>query len=436
MKPVPTLRLAVLAAALSGAVFVMPLRMPLALLAVNGVLLVLAAIDWALTPRVGSLEVERSMPSVVQLDATGEISWRVRNPTGRRLIVRLADELAPSLRAADRRARLVLPPRATIGASTTIQPSRRGRFRPSTITLRVDGPFGLAARQGEIDQPALLRVHPRYRSREEAERRINQARLLEVGLRSSRGRGGGTEFDALREYGVDDEIRHVDWSATARSGRAIVRTYRAEENQVVLCLVDAGRTMAARVADVPRLEHAMDAAMMLTHVASRLGDRAGMLAFDSEVQAVVAPRTGAPQLGRVTEALYDLEPRLVESDYRGAFAATLARFHRRALLVVLTELAEQAVTETLIPALPLVARDHIVVVAGVTDPQVKRWAESMPGDAATAYRKAAAVAALEERRRVVARLRGLGATVVDAPPGDLAPQLADTYLKVKGTGRL
>jgi len=134
--------------------------------------------------------------------------------------------------------------------------------------------------------------------------------------------------------------------------------------------------------------------------------------------------------------MYDLQARLVESDYRDAFAQTLGRFRRRALLVVLTELAPQAVTETLLPALPLVVRDHLVLIAGVRDPAVQRWASATPADASGAYRKAAAVAALEERRRVVARLRGLGATVVDAVPGRLGPELTDAYLRAKATGRL
>jgi uncharacterized protein (DUF58 family) len=180
----------------------------------------------------------------------------------------------------------------------------------------------------------------------------------------------------------------------------------------------------------------MDAVMMLTAVATRLGDRAGMVAFDSEVRAVVAAGHARDQLSRVTEAMYSLEPELVESDYRGAFATTLSRFRRRTMIVVLTELAEQAVTQSLVPALPLIARDHLMVVASVTDPEVRQWAASSPLEAGAAYRKAAATAALAERRRTVARLRGLGAVVVDALPGRLAPDLADTYLRVKATGRL
>jgi uncharacterized protein (DUF58 family) len=463
--PVPTWRLAAAAAAGSLAVLLLPLAPPAGLWLVNGALLLAAAADWWLAVRPEALEVERELPGIVPLDARGRVAWRVANPgprgpgphgaasAGRRggagrpvgvarwasargTRVRLADELAPSLAATTRRARLLVPPRGAASAATAIRPRRRGRFTPTELVLRVEGPLGLVARQGRRSLPGLLRVYPRFDSRDEAELRVNKARILEVGLRSAQGRGGGTEFDSLREYGVDDEFRRIDWAATARSRRPIVRTYRAERNQTVLLLLDAGRTMAGRVAEVPRLDHAMDAVMMLTALATRLGDRAGLVAFDREVRAVVAPGHARDQLSRVTEAMYQLEPMLAESDYRGAFAQTLARFRRRAMLVVLTELAEQAVTETLLPALPLIARDHLVVVASVADPEVRGWARSTPVEPAAAYRKAAAVAALDDRRRTVARLRGLGAVVVDAPPGRLAPELADAYLRVKATGRL
>jgi uncharacterized protein (DUF58 family) len=180
----------------------------------------------------------------------------------------------------------------------------------------------------------------------------------------------------------------------------------------------------------------MDAVLMLTAVSTRLGDRAGLVAFADEVRGVVPPGHTRAQLTRVTEVMYDLQPRLVESDYRGAFAHTLGHFRRRALLVVLTELIPAAVEETLLPALPLVLRNHLVLVAGVRDPAVDRWAQAVPTEARTAYRKAAAVQALEERRRIVQRMRGMGATVIDAVPGRLSPQLADAYLNVKATGRL
>jgi uncharacterized protein (DUF58 family) len=442
--PVPTWRLVAGAAVGSLVVLVLPVPPPAGLWMVNGVLLVAAVVDWLLAVPPGELRVERELPGIVPLRAEARVVWRISHQgdpgrwrlPGRGMRVRLADELAPSLGATTRRARVVVPPRGRAVAATTVRPRRRGRFTPTEVVLRVEGPLGLAASQGRRRLPGVLRVYPPFDSRDEAELRVNKARILEVGLRSAQGRGGGTEFDSLREYGVDDEFRRIDWAATARSGKPIVRTYRAERNQTVLLLLDGGRTMAGRVAEVPRLDHAMDAVMMLTSLATRLGDRAGLVAFDREVRAVVAPGHARDQLSRVTEAMYQLEPLLVESDYRGAFAETLARFRRRAMLVVLTELAEQAVAETLLPALPLIARDHLVVVASVADPEVRGWALATPAEPGAAYRKAAAVATLADRRRTVARLRGLGAVVVDAPPGRLAPDLADAYLRVKATGRL
>jgi uncharacterized protein (DUF58 family) len=440
--PVLTWRLVGAAAAGSVLVLLLPLRTPWGLLAVDGALLLAALADWLLATRPAELEVERKLPGIVPLGAQARIEWTVAHRrdaprrTGRSLRVRLADELAPSLAAATRRARVALAPGGRASAATTIRPERRGRFTPTEIVVRVEGPLGLVARQRRRRLEGVLRVYPPFHSRDEAELRINRARILEVGLRSAQGRGGGTEFDSLREYGVDDEFRRMDWAATARANKPIVRTYRAERNQTVLLLLDAGRTMAGLVAGVPRLEHAMDAVMMLTAMATRLGDRAGMVAFDAEVRAMVGAGHARDQLSRVTEAMYSLEPKLVESDYRGAFAATLSRFRRRTMLVVLTELAEQAVTQSLVPALPLIARDHLMMVASVTDPEVSQWATSSPLEAGAAYRKAAATAALADRRRTVARLRGLGAVVVDAPPRRLAPDLADAYLKVKATGRL
>src|SRR6266540_4219449 len=301
--PVLTWRLAAAAAAASGLVLLLPVPAPWGLLAVDGALLLAALVDWLLAARPAELEVVRELPGIVSLGTQARIAWTVAyrrdaaRRTGRPLRVRLADELAPSLRAATRRARVVLVPGGRASAATSIRPERRGRFTPGEMVVRVDGPLGLVARQGRRRLEGVLRVYPPFHSRDEAELRINKARILEVGLRSAQGRGGGTEFDSLREYGVDDEFRRMDWAATARANKPIVRTYRAERNQTVLLLLDAGRTMAGLVAGVPRLEHAMDAVMMLTAVATRLGDRAGMVAFDSEVRAMVGAGHAADRAG-------------------------------------------------------------------------------------------------------------------------------------------
>lgn len=436
--PVPTGRLAVVIAVASLAGLALPVTPVVALLAVDLVVVVAALADWGRALPPSRLGFERALPAVVALGAEAEMRWQVGNPGARPAVVALADQLAPSLRASDRRARLRVPPGGKATASTTLCPIRRGRFEVSEVTLRVTGPWGLVARQHRRQVTSVLRVYPPLGSWRDAELRIDRHRLLEVGLRSARALGGGTDFEALRDYVDGDDSRRIDWAATARADRPIVRTYRSERNQAVLCLLDCGRTMAGRVAGVPRLDHAMDGVLTLAALTGRVGDRCGLVAFDDQVRAVVPPAR-QNSLGQVAEAVYRLEPALAESDYRGAFLTAVGRFRRRALLVVLSELSEAAVEESLLPALPLVVRDHVVVLAAVSDPVVVAWAGGdgdEAGDAEAAYRQAAAVSALAARRRTAARLRGLGVTVVDAEPGRLAGELADTYLHLKATGRL
>lgn len=434
--PVPLPRLAAVAIAVAVAGLFSPWSLTATALAANAFVVGLFVVDALSAPRPATIGITRTAPRALTVGERGRIEWIVAHPHARRLRVWVADELAPSLGADDRRFRVDVPAAARAVVSTGLCPARRGAFEVGEMVVRVAGPLGLAARQAARRDEALLRVDPPFRSREEAELRISRSRILDVGMRSTRGRGGGTDFDQLRDYQPDDEFRRIDWAATARAGRPIVRTYRAERNQVVLLLVDNGRVSAGRVDDVPRVEHAMDAAMMLTAVAGHLGDRVGLVAFDRQVRAVVPPAPGRAQLGTVTEALFDLEPSLDASDYRGAFRETLARFRRRSLLVLFTDLVEQAVGESLLPALPLLVAHHVVVVVAVQDPEVARWSRQMPADAEEVYRQAAAVATLADRRRAAVRLEAMGVTVIDEPAGSVAGRLADVYLGIKATGRL
>jgi uncharacterized protein (DUF58 family) len=409
---------------------------------VSAVLVLMVALDalWGTAP--SQIVVSREHAPVVVVGERSSLHWRVASDAPRTLRVEAADALAPSLRPGSRRFSVLLPPGGVAKVSTTLRPLRRGRFDLEHLTVRIHGRLGLGSRQRDVPLATTLRVHPVFHSRAEAELQIRRARVMELGTRSARGSGGGTEFEQLREYGQDDEFRHIDWTATARAGRTIVRTYRAERNQTVVVMLDNGRTMASRVAGMPRVEHAMDAAMMLAAVATGLGDRCGLVAFDSRVRAVVPAARRQDQVGRVAEAMYSLEPELSESDHAGAFAEVVSRFRKRAMIVLLTDLVDGAVQDSLLPALPLLVRTHLVVVAGVRDPQLEQWAtapvdgdELLDADSA-AYRRAAAISSLDQRRRTIAALRGRGVSVVDAAPGRLARELADVYLTVKNTGRL
>lgn len=436
---IPTRRLAIVAATIGVALMFFPGEVgdvPVALAVLNALLIVVALVDASLGARPRDLDIVRTHPPVVTMGTTADLTWTITNNGRRRARFRLADDLAPSLGAETRRVGASIDPRSTATITTALHPSRRGRFHLSEIVVRTEGPLGLMALQRRREFDSVLRIHPAYKSRDEAELRIKRARVLDVGLRSAKGLGGGTEFEQLREYSTDDEFRRVDWAASARAGKPIVRTYRPERNQSVVVLLDNGRLMAAKVRGVPRLEHAMDATIMLTAVATGLGDKIGLVTFDQEVRSIIPPGRHRDQVTRVTEAMFELNPVLAESDYSEAFRHTLARFRRRALLVILTDLASGPAADSLLPAMPLLTRNHLVVVGTVRDPSVTSWADDPADDVSQVYRKTAAVASLTERDRTISRLQALGVTVIDAVPGRLAPALADTYINVKSTGRL
>jgi uncharacterized protein (DUF58 family) len=347
----------------------------MSVVAVSATILLLGVVDGLAAGNKGSLEVERLAPSVVVTGASAELGWRWHNTSEREMVLAFADELAPSLRAV-RRGQVTIPARGRTTSTTTMQPQRRGRFEPETLVIRLRGPLGVAARQHTRQVSSTIRVVPPFRSRAAVELRLDQSRLLESGMRSSRSRGGGTEFAQLREYVVGDDYRRVDWGATGRLGRPIMREYSAEQHQNVFVMVDNGRVMAGRIGDVPRVEFAMDAAMAVSAATMRIRDRVGLMAFDRRVRSQVAHGAGRSQQEAIVNALFDLEPELSESDYLGAFTHALRRHRRRSLFIVLTELVEPVVIDSLAPALAALTGKHQVIVAAVRDPKLERQAAS------------------------------------------------------------
>jgi uncharacterized protein (DUF58 family) len=443
--PVPSGRFALLMAASAIALLLWPGRSWALLWIIEAVLVVLFLIDAMAGVSPKQIAVFRQHADAVTLGETATLTWVIENHARTASRVTVTDALWPSLRATRRSVTLRLGARARHVATAEIWPSRRGRFPFDDMTVRVASPFRLATRHRTRSLPTTLRVLPAFPSRDEIQRRMRRPRIIDVGIRTLRVRGTGTDFDQLRELRVGDDSRRIDWAATARSQRPIVRQFRAERNQSVVIMLDNGRIMAGAVGGVPRVEHAMDAALGLTTVATHLGDKVGLVTFDRQVRTVVAPGQGRGQASRVAEAMYLLEPELSESAYLAAFSYATARFRRRSLYVVLTDLVESAVEEAILPALPILSRRHLVVVAGVQDPSMQQWAAGAVDDddaagsspaASGAFRQAAAIALGQHRRRSSARLAAAGAVVIDAPPGELATRLVDTYLELKASGRL
>ncbi len=425
---------AVLLALLAAVVVGVAIPTGAGLLIVAAALLAVLLLDVVLAGPVRRLSLHRDGDTAVRLGEPAVVRLTVVNPSGRRVRGELRDAWTPSAGAAHQRHPLDLPAGDRLRTSTALRPTRRGDRHPARVTVRSLGPLGLAGRQGSHEVPWRIRVLPPFASRKHLPSRL--ARLRELDGRTALRLGGqGTEFDSLREYVVGDDVRSIDWRATARAADVMVRTWRPERDRQVLLVLDCGRTAAARVGDAPRLDAAMDAALLLAALASRAGDRVDLIAYDRAVLARVEGRTGSDLLPALVDAMAPLDAALVEPDFGGMVRTVLARGRRRGLVVLLTSLDATPVQEGLLPALGPLVRRHRVVLASVGDPRTAAMTASR-GDAAAVYDAASGEHTTAERRRVTDLLVRRGVEVVDSPPESLAPDLADRYLALKAAGRL
>ena len=398
------------------------------------VVVLVCVLDLALAASPRQITVSRSVPRSVRLTTAATSTLVVTNGSARRLRGVVRDAWQPSAGARDNRHAVDVPAGEAARLRTTLVPTRRGDRLADRVTVRAFGPLGVAARQASADVPGRLRVLPEFASRRHLPSRLARLRELD-GRTAVQLRGAGTEFDSLREYVIGDDVRSIDWRATARRSEVVVRTWRPERDRRVLIVLDTARTSAARIDDMPRIDASMEAALLLAALASKAGDRVDLIAFDRKVRAQVAGTSGARLMPALADAMAPLDPALVETDWPGVVAAVQQRLSQRALVVLLTALDPAVVTQGLLPVVAPLAHDHTLVVASVTDPEVRRMQHDR-GDAAQVYDAAAAERTELERAAVTVRLRQRGVEVVDALPEELAPRLADTYLALKAAGRL
>lgn len=418
-------------------------RPALAFAALLTLLVIAIAVDVALAGRPRALVLTRSGQTSARLGQPVPASLAIVNGGRARFRGVIRDAWAPSARAEPRMHPVNLAAGQRTTVDTQLRPVRRGDQESAVVTARSVGPLGLAGRQASHRVPWRIRILPPFLSRKHLPSRLARLRELE-GTTPVLIRGQGTEFDSLREYVVGDDVRSIDWRATARRADVVVRTWRPERDRRVVIVLDTGRTSAGRVgvdptaADPggwPRLDWSMDAALLLAALAARAGDHVDFLAHDRVTRAGVFNASRTELLAHLVEAMAPLEPALVESDPGALVAAIQRRARRRALVVLLTDLNASAIDEGLISVLPQLTAKHKVLLAAVADPRVDRLAAGR-ADAVAVYDAAAAERARNERRDVASRLRRCGVDVVDAPPDELAPELADHYLAMKATGRL
>jgi uncharacterized protein (DUF58 family) len=297
--------------------------------------------------------------------------------------------------------------------------------------VRVAGPLGLGTCDHTVGGPAAVTVLPDLpRARRLADER-RRTRSPDDGRIRSR-LGLGTEFETIRDYSPDDDVRQVNWLATARLGRPMTNQYRIDEDRDLVCMVDAGRLMASPVDGATRLDVALDALAVLAVAADDAGDRVGAVAFAGDLLRQLAPRRRGAE--PVVRALFDLEPVEVESDFERAFQAVSGR--KRALLVLFTDLVDAAAARTLLSIVPVMARRHVIMVVSCRDPDLDAAVDTPPVDLRDTLRATVALDLLVARRRTTAMLRRLGVAVVEAPPDRLGPACVRAYFRLKRAGRL
>jgi len=419
----PTPRLAVLLAAVAlGFLFLPPALPTLVIVA----LLAIAAGDALAVRR--RPEIERSLPAILARGVPSELLVDVETGGA---AARVRQPVPPDLD---------LDPREADGRlAATLVPRRRGRHPVPAPSVRVEGRFGLGRVHHDGRGTAEVLVYPDMPAAHRLVTAVRHGRFRDPGVLTRGPLGLGTDFESIRDYQPDDDIRQVNWRATARTGRPMSNQYRVEQDRNVICCIDAGRLMAAPVSATPgagvpmtRLDAALDAAVAVVLVADEVGDQAGAIAFDSTVRRRLSPRRRGGQA--VVRAIFDLEPTSADSDYELAFRQVGGG--KRSLVIVFTDLLEEGAALSLVEAVPVLARRHHVVVASVRDPDLDRAVRTPPVEVRDVLATSVVVEALDSRARVAARLARAGAEVLEAPPDTLAAACVGAYLRAKARSRI
>ncbi|WP_309065089.1 DUF58 domain-containing protein [Microbacterium sp.] len=394
----------------------------------------LVAVDVALAAGPRAVVVTRQVPARARLGEQVTVSVAVQNTGRRALHGRLRDAWQPTAGAPAERPRISIPPGERRRVRIPLLPRRRGELVSEFVVIRSRGPLGLAGRQATHTVRGALRLLPAFTSRKHLPSRLARLRELD-GNTSIQVRGQGTEFDSLREYVRGDDVRSIDWRATARAGTTMLRTWRPERDRHVVILIDTGRTAAARVGDSTRLDASLEAALLLAALAARAGDHVHLLMYDRIARARVTGVDGAALLPALTDAMAPVHARLVDTDWAGAFAAVRTLTTRPSLIVVLTAQDAAESARGFLGAFPDASRATTVLVGSSTDDSIEQLARRR-GSRMDVYLAAAAERTMRDAQIVADAVRRAGGEAIAADPEQLPPRIADRYLELKAAGRL
>jgi uncharacterized protein (DUF58 family) len=394
-------------------------------------------------PAPWQLRVERRLPEQVGIDDRVDGEYVVRSRASRAVRFTLFDSLGPSGRrrgvtSDDGPGRLyVAPPGAELTLPLAITGRERGSFELGPVVLRTRGRLGLVERSIRYELGDRITVTPSLAGVRRYRLLALQHRLHDAGVRAIRRRGEGTSFANLREYVLGDDPRRIDWKASARRQKLITREYSVEQGQTVMIAVDAGRMMTQLAGDLPRFEYALSAATLLADVAAHSSDHVGAIVFDDEVRAYVPPTRGRPALARIRAALTPVRATMAEPDYAAAFRLLAARQRKRSLIVLFTDVIDARAAQALIALLARSVTRHLPVVAAMRNDRLTHAAVPARGSSsAELFESAAAEELLLAREEALARMRGVGVSVLDVSPQAMAAVVINRYLEIKARASL
>lgn len=376
----------------------------------------------------------RTLPGSAALNVAIDVHLRLSNPGAARMHCEVYDHHPAECAVEGLPRGIALPARGWAEMTYRLRPTSRGNLEFDTLEVRLDSPLRLWQRRRRIAEAMSLRVYPNFAALAGYALLATDHRLSDVGILQRRRRGEGMDFDQLREYREGDSLRKIDWKASQRLSKLISRDYQDERDQQIMFLVDCGRRMRAKDDACSHFDHALDATLLLAYVGLRQGDSVGLMTMSGE-DRFVAPQRSREMVSRILNTVYDLQPGLLTSDYHQAAVALSKRVRKRALVVIVSNLRDED-DDTLLPALRLLQKRHLVLFASLREKALDE-AVSLPVqdfDAALAH--AAAVEYRTQRDDAFRRLKLVNVVCLDVPPQKLAVSLVNQYLEVKRSGRM
>jgi uncharacterized protein (DUF58 family) len=383
-----------------------------------------------------ALRARRERPARLSLGTDNEIVVVLDNARGRKVRVLVRDEAPPLFRAEPTMLEAVVPPHGWARIGYRLLPSDRGNFAFGNIYLRCRGPLGLAWVDRTIPAGETVQVYPNLLEVRRYEALVRTTLVRAGGYRSKRLPGAGREFSHYRDYTPDDDYRYVSWKATARRGKPITAVHESEHSQDIIFCLDIGRMMAARVGALTKLDHAINAVLMLTHVSQTFQDNLGLLVFSHTVHLWLPPAKGRAQHARFLQALYSVKPELCYVNYQEAFQHLVGKHPKRALTMVFTDLLDGVVSSEYRDAARLLRRFHLPLTLAVADVPLQDLGARTPETSTQLYDILVARDLLLGRAELLRSLEREGVMVLDTVPERLTVDAVNRYLSLKTGVRL